>query len=325
MKHVYSIIIIGGGSAGVMAVNRALLNNDECLFFSGGAKEKRKSRALWVKQVENIPGHLNYKKGITEPNDEMLSWLKQSSFKNNLTHLSKSIIQIQKNVEKNFFEVVDENQEVYYGSYVILCTGIMDVQPKINGSIQPILPYANTQQADYCLRCDGHHVLGKQTSVLGHSNAAAWVAIMLYERYKPPSLSLLTNGEEMILGDEEKKLLLRYNITIYTELISKIRDDGHKKLMGFELINGQVIHTEICFISLGTIVYNQLAKQLGAKSDDRGYVLTDEFGQSSIDRLYVAGDLRSGKKKQIYTAWDTAVDALDQINARIRKEKRLKE
>lgn len=325
MDKIYSIAIIGGGAAGVMAVNRALLNNDSCLFFSGGNKEKKKSRGLWVKKVENVPGHLNYKRGITEPNDEMINWLKQSSFKDNLTHLSKSVIQIQKKNEDNIFELIDENQKVYYCKYVVLCTGIMDVQPKIGGSIQPILPYANSQQVEYCLRCDGHHILGKHTAVFGHSSAAAWVTIMLHERYQPPSLVLLTNGQDMLFNEEEKKLLLRYKISIHTEEISKILDDGHHKLLGVEFISGKTLKFEICFVSLGTIVYNKLALQLGAKSDERGYILTDDFGQSSVDRLYIAGDLRSGKKKQIYTAWDTAVDALDQINARIRIEKRLEE
>ena len=63
------------------------------------------------------------------------------------------------------------------------------------------------------------------------------------------------------------------------------------------------------------IVYNDLAKQLGAELDERGFVLTDPRGQSSVKGLYVAGDLRAKTKKQIYTAWDSAVDCADYINA----------
>lgn len=321
-KNVYSIAIIGGGAAGVMAVNRALLNNDDCLFFTGNANEKRKSRGFWVKKVENIPAHLNYKKGISDPNEEMMTWLKQSIFAKNLTQYNKSIIQIQQNSEGHYFELIDQDETIYYAKYVVLCTGIMDIQPKIQGSIKPILPYANIQQIDYCLRCDGHHILGKNAGVIGHTNSAAWVAIMMFERYRPQSLTIFTHGEKFLAADEELKLIQKYNIRIETQEIIALINDDAKTLKAFELGDKKQVPVEVCFVSLGVIVYNQLALQLSAKVDDRGFVLTDEFGQSSVERLYIAGDLRSGKKKQIYTAWDTAVDALDQINARIRKEKR---
>lgn len=59
---IYDIAVIGGGSAGTMAMQRAVLNNDECLFFPGNAKNKKRSRAFWVSKVENMPAHFNYKK-----------------------------------------------------------------------------------------------------------------------------------------------------------------------------------------------------------------------------------------------------------------------
>ena len=47
-------------------------------------------------------------------------------------------------------------------------------------------------------------------------------------------------------------------------------------------------------------------------------------GKTSIERLYVAGDLRANAKLQIYTAWEHAVDSADSINALIRREAREK-
>ena len=71
------------------------------------------------------------------------------------------------------------------------------------------------------------------------------------------------------------------------------------------------------------IVYNELAKGLGAKTDERGFVVTNNRGETNIPKLYAAGDLRAGIKKQIYTAWDSAVDACDDINTKIRRENRI--
>jgi thioredoxin reductase (NADPH) len=61
---------------------------------------------------------------------------------------------------------------------------------------------------------------------------------------------------------------------------------------------------------------------VNANIDQRGFVTTDNKGKSSVEGLYVAGDLRANMKKQIYTAWDMAVDSADEINLLIRRKKR---
>lgn len=324
-QKIYPVAVIGGGSAGTMAVLRTVLNNDETLFFPGAAKEKKKSRALWVSKVENIPGHLDYKKGIEEPNRESLLWLSTGDFKDKFHWIkNRSILHIKKNQE-GLFELKDSKDESYLAKYVILCTGVMDVQPEIQGSIEPVFPFANAQFLDYCLRCDGHHVLGKETVVIGHESGAAWVAAMLYERYATPAMKVLTNGKVADFDDDVTELLKLYNIEVITSAIKEVLGETKPpKLEGFALEDGKKISAQIGFISLGMIVYNQLALELGAECDNRGFVVADSQGKSTIDGLYVAGDLRAKVKKQIYTAWDTAVDSADAINTLLRREKRLK-
>jgi thioredoxin reductase (NADPH) len=312
MEKIYPVCVIGGGAAGTMAVIRAVLNNDETLFFPGTAKHKKKSRAFWVSKVENMPAHLDYKKGIEEPNKLSLEWLNQSDFKEKL-HWKKNqgVEKISKNSE-GVFEITATDGQVYLSQYVVLCTGVMDVQPLINNSIQPILPYANVQLADYCLRCDGHHVLHKKVGVIGHDSSAMWVAIMLRERYDTQCMVVFTNGKNAQFDEETTKLQKLYGN-------AKLNSLTHLKL---ETEN--YIEVEYIFISLGMIVYNELAKSLGAELDSRGFVVTDNKGKTSIAGLYVAGDLRANAKKQIYTAWDHAVDSCDDINVLLRREKRLK-
>lgn len=324
-QKIYSVAVIGGGSAGTMAVLRSVLNNDETLFFPGAAKEKKKSRALWVSKVENMPGHLNYKKGIEEPNRESLLWLSNGEFKEKFHWMkNRSVLEIRKNKE-GLFELKDSKDESYLAQYVILCTGVMDVQPEIQGSIETVFPFANAQLLDYCLRCDGHHVLGKETVVIGHESGAAWVAAMLYERYETPAMKILTNGKEALFDEEVTELLKLYKIEVITSPILEILGEiKPPKLEGFVFEDGKRISAQMGFISLGMIVYNQLALDIGAECDNRGFVVADSQGKTSVEGLYVAGDLRAKVKKQIYTAWDAAVDSADAINMLLRREKRLK-
>jgi len=322
-QTIYPIAIIGGGSAGVMALLRGVLNNDKCLFFPGTGNDRKKSRELWVAKVDNIPGHHSYTHGIKDPNLETIKWIEQSQFADNFVRKkNRGVKSISKNSE-GLFVLEDSKGEVYYSQFVVMCTGVMDVQPMINGTIDDIFPYANLQTIDYCVRCDGHHSLNKKTTIIGHTDEAAWIACLLHERYSPPSLTIMTHGEETSYDENLTRLLDLYDIKVETELITKILGDEKNGLIsGFKLNDGRLIETDFGFISLGMIVYNELAKELGAELDDRGFVITDNKGETSINRLYVAGDLRAGLKKQIYTAWDMAVDTMDGINRKIRMEKR---
>ena len=324
-SKIYSVCVIGGGSAGTMAALRTILNNDECLFFPGSPKDKKKSRALWVKKIENMPAHLSYKRGIEDPNAETIKWIQESAFKANF-HLYKNVgvVSVHKNAH-DIFEIVDSKGNKFFAQFVILCTGVMDVQPKIQGSIEAVFDYANAQTIDYCLICDGHHVLEKKTVVIGHDNSAAWVAIMLLERYRCPEIAILTNGMDANFQKETQKLIDLYKIRVLTSPIKQIMgEDKGVILKGFELEDNNIIQAEMSFVALGMIVYNELAKQLGAELDERGFVKASENGLTSVQGLYVAGDLKANTRKQVYTAWDHAVSAATAINFILRSKKREK-
>ncbi len=320
----YQIAVIGGGAAGIMGALRGVLNNDNVILFTGSAKDKKRSRDMWVTKVENMPGYHDFKKGIVDPNKITVEWLLESDFKDKFTLKKGTGVEaVKKNLDKTF-EITDSKGEKYLAEYVVLATGIMDVQPHLDGTIDKIFPYANAQTADYCLRCDGHHVLGKHTSIIGAGDGAGWVAIMLKERYDTPSMSILTNGKESTYSDEVKKLLDLYKIETYdSEIVDVVGDKKSGELKGYKFASGREIESQFTFVSLGTIVYNELAKSVGAEVDKRGYVLTNDKGMTKVDNFYVAGDIRAGFKKQIYTAWDMAVDTLDDINRKIRTKKRL--
>jgi thioredoxin reductase (NADPH) len=322
-EKIYPVCVIGGGSAGTMAALRTVLNNDECLFFPGSPKDKKKSRALWVRKVENMPSHLGYKRGIEDPNIETIKWIEASEFKEKLfLQKNSGVVSIVKN-EREIFEITDSQDKKFLARFVILCTGVMDVQPEINGTIETIFDYANAQTIDYCLICDGHHVLNKRTAIIGHDNGAAWIAIMLHERYQTPEMTILTNGQKPNFQKETQKLLDLYKIRVLTSPITDIQGEEKGKILkGFTLENKNVIQAEMSFVSMGMIVYNELAKQLGAELDARGFVIGDQTGLTSVNGLYVSGDLKANTRKQIYTAWDNAVSAATAINQIIRTRKR---
>lgn len=315
----YEIAIIGAGGAGQMGMLRAVLNHLNTIVFLGDADTTRKGRATWVTSVENIPGMFDKKRPITTSTREVIKFIEANpSLAPFLTVVKRPVREISK-IKGHF--ILKTQDETFHATYVVLCTGTMDVQPEINGSIEPIFPYANREDVLYCIRCDGHKLVGKKCAVIGESAGAAWIAIMLKERYDLPELWVLTNGKPFQGNLEVKSLLDKYQIAVIEDPIEGIIGDPKTGLEGFQ-VKGETIPVTKAFVALGSIVYNDLAKQLGAELDRRDHLLTSEKYETSVEGFYAAGDLVSGKKKQVYTAWDMAVDAVDDIDRKIRAARR---
>lgn len=285
------------------------------LFFTGAKQERRRSRGNWVRTVDNIPGFSRYSRAVREFSEEAIQELTRSPLGHNLNLINDSVVSIKK--EKEIFSLVDGNGNVYFARYVVLATGVMDEQPHIQGSIRLILRYANAQTIAYCVVCDGHRSFGKKTVVIGHAERAAQTALLLSDKYNHQGMTILTNGQPNQFSQESLTRMKAQNIAIKEAPILEIQGD-RGLLKGFELQNGDCIKCEMGFVSLGLRPNNRLALQLGARVDGNGLVMTEINGESSVPNLFVIGDLRANSLKQIYTAWQHAVEVLQTIGRRIR-------
>jgi thioredoxin reductase (NADPH) len=315
----FDIAVVGAGGAGQMAMLRAVLNHLRSVVFLGDKDSTRRSRAAWVLTVENIPGMFDKKRPITTTTREAIRFIEgREDLKPFLTTVKRAAVSIEKKDDR--FEI-STGDESYQARFVVLCTGTMDVQPEIGGSIEPIFPYANREEILYCVRCDGHKTVGKPCAVIGHRPIAGRIAVLLKERYDLPALHVLTHGKPFEGDERLLALMQRYGILVHTGEIVEILGDPKKKMEGFRVGDSEV-HVAHALVAMGSIVYNDLAKQLGVELAEDDHIVTDARGETSVSGFYAAGDLVHGKKKQVYTSWDMAVDAVDSVDARIRKLKR---
>lgn len=318
-KKIYPIAVIGAGAAGTMAVKRAVLDNNKVLLFTGAKQEQRRSRGYWVRKIENIPGFGKYERAVLELRNESLKELVDSPLSKNLYVIKDSVFTIEKRA--GYFKLIDGSGHTFYAKYVVMATGMMDEQPHIEGSIRPVLKYANGQTIAYCALCDGHHSFGKKTVVIGHTESAAKSALLLTEKYQLAGTTILTNGKPHQFTPELLKKIQKKNITILADPIKEVIGDKEKRqLTGFKLKTGDTVEAKIAFVALGVRPNNRLALQLGANVDAAGLVVTAASGETSVANLFVVGDLRANSMKQVYTAWQHAVESLQLINQRIRQE-----
>jgi thioredoxin reductase (NADPH) len=193
---IYDLAVIGGGGAGTMAYLRGVLNGNRAALFTGDADSKRKGRATWVLDVDNIPGLHGLDHPITKTSSSTLKWLEtQESLKDFGTVLKAKVTDLRREEELFVLDFASRKESARLRArHVVLATGIMDAQPEIGGSIAPIFPYANRGDAIYCVRCDGHRTLGESLCILGQSDSAVHIATLMMDRYGHATVPILTNG-----------------------------------------------------------------------------------------------------------------------------------
>jgi thioredoxin reductase (NADPH) len=246
------------------------------------------------------------------------------------------------------FEIGTDDGRSVRAPAVILATGVMDRQPavklttkagKVLDEVRWIYPWANNETLLYCILCEGHLVRNARVAVFGASDAAAQVAVLLHERYGV-EVALLGNGAPLAAAADTRRLMEVYGIRFHGARVVEVIDGGEKpkgaSLRGFRLEDGTTVELRFGMVALGLHrVYNDLARQLGADLDDRDagpieerHVLVDDAGsETSVRGFFAVGDMsrRPGDApslKQIYTAQEYAVRAVQTIDRRRRAARR---
>ncbi len=268
------------------------------------------------------------------------------SFAGNVTFVEERAVAARRADDQ--FEVETPGGLVVRGASVVLATGVMDRQPSVKlttragktvDDVRWIYPWSNNESLLYCILCEGHLVRGARVAVFGAGEGAAQVALLLHERYGV-EVALLGNGAPLAAAPDTRRLMEFYRIGFHGARVVEVLDGDRKprgaSLRGFRLEDGTTVEVRFGMVALGLHrVYNDLARQLGAALDPRDtgpeeerHVLVDDAGsETTVPGLFAVGDMtrRAGDApslKQIYTAQEYAVRAVQTIDRRRRAARR---
>lgn len=326
----YQVIVIGGGIAGSAAALRAAQYHLKTLWIMGDRKTAKKSRARWVKNIDNMIG-IHPDVMLDQIKDDLKDQpdaLKIISDKEYFISTQAIIDNVEKRLQdyKDFvdiehvkatdvvqgdtgFEVTLDSEErpAAQGDAVVLATGLMDVQPhiakmkgdKLMEKTAWIYPFANDESVLYCIRCEGHLTRHHKTAMIGSSEVTAQVGIMLAERYGQIT-HIFTNGEELQVKEDTQKLLDHYKIEVETaKIVDILNQEGARgQLKAFVLEDGKTVPMDFAFVAMGIFeVYNELAQKLGVPlADGSGdsktkRVLINAKAETNVPNLFVVGDM----------------------------------
>ena len=290
----YDIIVIGGGPAGLTAAIYARRANKSVLVIEKGSFG---GQITFSPKVENIPGFAE----VT--GNEFAEKLVEQALGLDAEVECAEVLEIKQGDIKT---VVTDSGE-FEAKTVIIATG---AKHRMLG-----LPREEEfvgEGISFCAVCDGAFYAGRDVAVIGGGNSALQEAILLADLankvYVVQNLDFLT-GEQKL----QEKLSAKENVEIILGHTVK-GIIGDNTLTGITIAdsndNEKQLDIDGMFVAIGLIPQNEAFEGV-INLDERGYVTSDENCLTNADGIFVAGDCRSKKIRQVATAAaDGAVAAL---------------
>lgn len=305
----YDIIIIGAGPAGMTAALYALRADKSVLLLE---KENFGGQITFSPRLENYPS-------IIEISGNAFA---QKLLEQVMTHGANiELAEATEICALGDRKLVKTNYGDFEGKAVIIATGSKHRHLGLEGEEELI-----GEGISFCAVCDGAFFAGKDVAVIGGGNTALQEAVMLSDICNKvtliQNLSFMT-GEKKLLAILEKKANVSMIFdTVVTELHSE-----NSSLTGISLKNTKTDETselklDGMFVAIGQVPENEAFKNITA-INDYGYIIADEDCLTDTKGVFVAGDCRTKKIRQVTTASaDGAVAALaacryvDEISAK---------
>lgn len=291
----YDIIIIGGGPAGLTAALYALRANKSVLVIE---KATFGGQITYSPKVENIPGFLE----VT--GNEFAEKLTEQVLEQGAEVEMTEVLEI---IDGETKTVRTEDGD-FSGKAVVVATGAKHRLLGLENEENLI-----GEGISFCAVCDGAFYQDKTVAVIGGGNSALQEAILLSDLckkvYVVQNLDFFTGEEKLV-----KQLEAKENVeTILGATVKEIV--GETELEAIVINNeksGEATRLDIdgMFVAIGLIPQNEIVANL-VKLNDYGYVDADESCVTDAKGIFVAGDCRSKKIRQVATAAsDGAIAAL---------------
>lgn len=297
----YELAIIGAGPAGYSAAIYAVRAGIKTLVldkgFGGGL-------ASISPNIENYAGFESIS-GM-----DLAEKMKKHASKYTKINLNEEVEDI---VKKDDGFEIKTNKKKYKLKAIIICTGTEYRKLNTPGEKELV-----GKGVSYCATCDGFFFKDKIVAVVGGGNSALIEAIYLkqigcrevYVIHRRDQL----RAEKAYVNEAIKKgVKIIYN-THVEEIKGKNRVD-FLEVHDVKTNTKSKINLDGVFISIGEEPQNKLAKKLGVKLDEKGFIIVDRQMRTNIKGLYAAGDITGGLRQVITAAAEGAIAALSSTEA----------
>ena len=295
MMHVYDLIVIGGGPAGLTTSIYAARENLQTLVIDSKGLG---GQAGVTERLDNYPG---FPEGIGGA--ELADRIVQQAQKYGVELLQAvSVVQVESDGEQ--VDVEAATGDHYHGRAALIATGSTYRRTGAEGEEDLI-----GAGIHFCATCDGPFYKGaSQLVVLGGGNSALEEGLFLTQFVD--KVTIVQRGDRLTankLLQDKVNMDAKMEVLFNREIVAfRAKDDGSGKLGAIELRDrgsGEVeeLHPAACFVFIGLDPNTGFVKGL-VDLDDRGLILTGMGMMTNVPGVFAAGDVRSGSTKQLASA-----------------------
>ena len=294
----YDIVIVGGGPAGLTAAVYALRGGRSVVVIE---KNGFGGQIAFSPKVENIPGTIQI--SGAEFADKLVEQVVNLGADLEL----EKVTEIKK--EDGIFYVYTEEGNTFEGKTVILALGVKHRMLGLEGEEELV-----GNGISFCAVCDGAFYTGQHAAMIGGGNSALQEALLLSE-----VCSKVTIVQNLADFTGEKKLsqaiLEKDNVEVYFSTVVDGYLTTNGALTGLRLKNdvtGELFEIAVdgAFLAVGLQPENEPFAGF-AKLNAWGYFDSAEDCLTDTEGLFVAGDCRSKRIRQVTTAaGDGAIAAM---------------
>ena len=287
-KHVYDMIVVGGGPGGYTAALYAARSGLDTLVLE---KLSAGGQMALTEAIDNYPGFEEGIDGFTLA-EKMQRQAERFGAKSEYAEVERVDLAASP-------KVLETNAGVFYGRTVALATG---AGPRELGLANEAA--LTGRGVAYCAACDGMRYRGRTVVVVGGGNSAAGDALALSRVAKKvilvhrrDSLRATKVYHEPLMRAEN--IEFRWNSAV-TELLGGDRLTG-VRLRDLRTGEETQLDCDGVFISVGRKPATELV-QGQLELDRGGYIVADETTKTSLPGVYAVGDVRTKPLRQVVTA-----------------------
>ena len=287
-RHVYDMLIIGGGPGGYTAALYAARAGLDVVLLE---KLSAGGQMAQTHQIDNYPGFVDGIDGF-----DLAERMQLQAERFGAKTEYAEVYRVELNADP---KVVESSEGIFLARTVVLATGA--------GPMELGLPKERElvgRGVAYCAACDGMFYKGKTVVVVGGGNSAAADALLLSRIAKKV---ILVHRRDTLRATKvyheplknAENLEFRWN-SVVTELIHGQKVSGIRLV---DMVTGEESQVDCdgVFISIGRKPATALVEgQL--ELDSKGYVQAGENTATSIPGVYAVGDVRTKALRQIVTA-----------------------
>lgn len=287
-KHVYDMIVVGGGPGGYTAALYAARSGLDTLVLE---KLSAGGQMALTEAIDNYPGFDEGIDGFTLA-EKMQRQAERFGAKSEYAEVERVDLAASP-------KVLETSAGVFYGRTVVLATG---AGPRELGLANEAA--LTGRGVAYCAACDGMRYRGRTVVVVGGGNSAAGDALALSRVAKKvilvhrrDSLRATKVYHEPLMRAENMEF--RWNSAV-TELLGGDRLTG-VRLRDLRTGEETQLDCDGVFISVGRKPATELV-QGQLELDRGGYIVADETTKTSLPGVYAVGDVRTKPLRQVVTA-----------------------